>query len=203
MLSPVQQKVMLEGVFERLAAYGQIDPHLLTQILPLLEFRSFRKKEKILEIGQIDPYFNLVCQGLVRKYVVIGKKEITLQLATEGHYVHSELSFFRSLPATVTIEALEPTILVGITRANMEMLFQLDPAFEHLGRLMVNDMFMRKDARYYAQLKYNTNERFLRYMEHHSEMVQRVPQKYLASYLNMKPETFSRLKHLLRKKKST
>lgn len=203
MLSPVKQKAILESVFERLSQYLPIDRDLFQRMTNHLTFRSFHKKEKILEIGQVDDYFNMVCVGLVRKYVVIGKKEVTLQLATEGHYVHSELSFFRAQPAIVIIEALEPTVLVGVTREQMEALYQLDPIFEKLGRLMINDMFMRKDYRYYAQLKYNTNERFLRYMEHHSDMVQRVPQKYLASYLNMKPETFSRLKHLIRKKKST
>lgn len=65
---------------------------------------------------------------------------------------------------------------------------------------MVTQMFMKKDIRYYEQLQMTTRERFLAYVTNHPHMLQRVPQKILASYLNIKPETFSRLKHLLRKK---
>jgi CRP-like cAMP-binding protein len=49
-------------------------------------------------------------------------------------------------------------------------------------------------------MRLDTRERFLQFVERNPELVQRVPQKYLASYLNMKPETFSRLKHLLKKR---
>lgn len=194
---------MLKQVYEILSAYMSIDMAEFERMTPYLEFRTFQKKDLILAVGEVDPYFNLVAIGLVRKYLHIGKKEVTLQLATEGHYIHSELSFFRDIPSTVNLEALESSVLISITRRNMEALFELGPVFERLGRMMINDMFIRKDYRYYVQLKYNTNERFLRYMEHHSDMLQRVTQKYLASYLNIKPETFSRLKHLMRKKRSS
>jgi hypothetical protein len=63
-------------------------------------------------------------------------------------------------------------------------------------------MFIKKDKRDFKQLNTTTRERFLEYMQTHPDMLQRVPQKYLASYLNIKPETFSRLKHLLRPKRN-
>jgi CRP-like cAMP-binding protein len=202
MKDPIQVN-MLKQVYEMLSAYVAMDMTEFQRMVPYLEFRTFKKKDLILQVGEVDPYFNLVAVGLVRKYLNIGKKEVTLQLATEGHYIHSELSFFRGIPSTVNLEALESSVLISITRSHMEALYLLGPVFERLGRMMINDMFIRKDYRYYVQLKYNTNERFLRYMEHHADMLQRVPQKYLASYLNIKPETFSRLKHLMRKKKTS
>ena len=67
------------------------------------------------------------------------------------------------------------------------------------GRLLISDLFIKKDNRYYHQLIKNTRERFLDYVRTHPQMLQRVPQKYIASYLNIKPETFSRLKHLVRR----
>jgi CRP-like cAMP-binding protein len=74
------------------------------------------------------------------------------------------------------------------------------PAVETLAGAIVMQMFIKKDARYFDQLKKTTRERFLEYITNHPEMLQRVPQKILASYLNIKPETFSRLKHLLQKR---
>ncbi len=74
------------------------------------------------------------------------------------------------------------------------------PGFERLGRLMISDLFIKSDNRYFNQLRKSTRERFLEYVRNHPDMVQRVPQKHLASFLNIKPETFSRLKHLTRGK---
>jgi hypothetical protein len=75
------------------------------------------------------------------------------------------------------------------------------PEFEAMGRAIIMEMFIKKDARSLDQLKTPTRERFLEYINTHPEMLMRVPQKVLASYLNIKPETFSRLKHLLLQKK--
>jgi hypothetical protein len=81
------------------------------------------------------------------------------------------------------------------------MIYEKYPKTEKLGRMIITEMFIKKDQRDFRQLNTTTRERFLDYMHNHPDMLQRVPQKYLASYLNIKPETFSRLKHLLRPKK--
>jgi hypothetical protein len=76
------------------------------------------------------------------------------------------------------------------------------PGAEELARSIITQMFIKKDNRYMEQLNITTRERFLQYMNNHPHMLQRVPQKILASYLNIKPETFSRLKHLVKNKPS-
>ena len=98
------------------------------------------------------------------------------------------------------METIEPTVFFSITYESLQQLYDLSPKVERLGRIMISDLFIKKDNRYFDQLKKSTRERFLDYIRSHPQMLQRVPQKYIASYLNIKPETFSRLKHLLRKK---
>ena len=127
--------------------------------------------------------------------------EVTLQLATEGHIIQSEISFHRREPSDVVIQTLEPTVLVSVQYDRMQAALNLVPEAEALGRAMIMQMFIKKDARYFEQLNTSTRDRFLEYMNNHPHMLQRVPQKILASYLNIKPETFSRLKHLLFQKK--
>jgi len=67
-----------------------------------------------------------------------------------------------------------------------------------LGRLITLDWLLQKEIWEHERLRHEPRDRFIRFMNENSELVQRVQQKYLASYLNMKPETFSRYKHLLR-----
>ena len=166
--------------------------------LPFLEVRSFVKGEEVLQYGQTEDYLNLVAKGLIRKYVLVGKNDKTLQLAVEGHLIHSEVSFHTRLPSTVTIQAIEPSVLVSIRFDKVQFVFDNIPVAEQIGREMMTDMFIKKDTRYLSQLNYTTRQRFLHYLRHHQHMLKRVPQKILASYLEIKPETFSRLKHLLK-----
>lgn len=169
---------------------------------PYFELRSFDKKSVVTPMGEHEEYINIVAKGLARKYVRLKKGEVTMQIAPEGHMIHAECSFHHREPSALVVETIEATTFVSISHANLQKLFEDHPRTEQLGRLFVTEMFIIKDRRYFELLKKSTREIFLDYMSSHPHMLQRVPQKYLASYLNIKPETFSRLKHLLRRKKA-
>lgn len=177
----------------------EFSPADLQALLQYCQVRKFTRKVKLLEEGEVDDFLNIVLSGLVRKYVRSNTKEQTLQLATEGHVVHSELSFLTRKPSLAVLETLEPTILLSLRFDKMEEALERFPQGERMGRLMLTAMYVKKDERRYARASKTVRELFLDYIAHHPHMLQRVPQKYLASYLNIKPETFSRLKHLGRK----
>ncbi len=178
--------------------YIKISEQDFNQFLPFFEVRTFAKREEVLRYGQTDDYLNLVVKGLLRKYVLVGKNEKTLQLAIEGKVIQSEISFHKRIPSTVIIETIEPSVLVSMRYDKVQQVLDNIPAAEQIGREMMTYLFIKKDARYFAQLNNTTRQRFLHYVKSHPQMLQRVPQKVLASYLEIKPETFSRLKHLLK-----
>jgi CRP-like cAMP-binding protein len=199
-------------------AFADIDPNLfdyaqrylgrfmpitreeLIELLQYCEIRKFDKRAIIVRVGEVDNYLNLVVKGLIRKYLPVRKDEVILQLATEGHVVQSEISFLTKSPSMVVVETLEPTILLSLTHDKMEEALDKFPKGERLGRMIISGMYIKKDENRYNRLSKSTRERFFDYVDHHQHMLQRVPQKYLASYLNIKPETFSRLKALLAKR---
>ena len=169
-------------------------------LLPYFEIREFAKKAQVVKAGEIDRYFNIILKGLVRKYTIVGKKDVTLQLSIEGQMIHSEISFNTQTPSDTIVEAIEPTVFLSMNYDNLQTVYEKFPKIEKLGRLLITYMFIKKDFRNFSQLKKTTRERFIDYMQSHPDMLQRVPQKYIASYLNIKPETFSRLKHLMKQK---
>lgn len=170
-------------------------------LVPFWKIRHFNKKKRIVDVGEVENYFNIILKGLARKYVVTGKKEVTQQLAVEEDVLYSEISFHTRTPSPVIIEAIEPTILISISYEDAEQIYLKMPKAERLGRLILSDRFIKQDERDFTYLNKTTRERFMDFVETQAHMLQRVPQKYIASYLNIKPETFSRLKHLLRKKR--
>lgn len=185
-------------IYKFIRQYVKLTEQDFNHFLPYFEVRSYSKREEVLRYGETDDYLNLVVKGLLRKYIQVGKNEKTLQLAPEGKVIQSELSFHTRVPSTVIIEALEPSILVSIQYINVQYVLENIPQAELLGREMITYLFIKKDAKYFAQLNNSTRQRFLHYLKNHPQMLQRVPQKILASYLEIKPETFSRLKHLLK-----
>ena len=167
-------------------------------IFPYITVRKYQKKQIITEAGKIENYFNFIVKGLARKYYKKGKEEINTQISFEGHIIHAQESFHSRTPSEYCIEAIEPTSLVSITYDNLEKIYARSGKMEHLGRLIITYTMVIKD-RWQMQLVMHTpRERFIHFVHRNPELLQRVPQKYLASYLNIKPETFSRFKHLVR-----
>ncbi|MCB0716534.1 MAG: Crp/Fnr family transcriptional regulator [Chitinophagaceae bacterium] len=174
------------------------DAEFEEQLLPVLEERSFAKKEVVIKAGVVENYLNFVVKGLLRKYYKKGKQEIITQISNEGHIIHCQESFHSRQPSEYFIQAIEPSTVVSITYDNMENAFASSQRMEHLGRLVITYTMVIKDRWQMRMVKMTPRERFINFVTRHPEFMQRVPQKYLASFLNIKPETFSRFKHLLK-----
>jgi CRP-like cAMP-binding protein len=116
----------------------------------------------------------------------------------EGHIILSQESFHSRMPSEYFVETIEPSVLISIRFDDLEELYNSSKKMEHLGRLVITHTMMIKDRWQMQMVKMTPRERFLNFVMKNPDLLQRVPQKYLASYLNIKPETFSRFKHLLR-----
>jgi CRP-like cAMP-binding protein len=165
-----------------------------------VEIRNFKKKEKIISPGETETYLNLIVNGLVRKYFLKGTEEKITYIAKENFLVNSMGSFLSGSPSIYFVEAIEPTTLLSIKKQDLESLYDTHHNIERLSRLVLTSLFIQREKQDYDQIRLSVRERFIQFMQNNSDLLQRVPQKYLASYLNIKPETFSRMKHLMKKK---
>jgi CRP-like cAMP-binding protein len=179
------------------------DEEFNREVLPVLKVRKFAKKETMTAAGEVENYFNFIVKGLARKFYVKGHQEINTQISFEGQMLLSQESFHSRQPSEYIIEAIEPTTVVSIDHDDLERLYTSSHRMEHLGRLIVTYSMVIKDRWQMQLVKMTPRERFLNFVNRNPELMQRVPQKFLASYLNIKPETFSRFKHLLRPQKKT
>jgi CRP-like cAMP-binding protein len=173
------------------------DEDYLKCILPIAKTRRFGKREIVTKAGEVENYFNFIVKGLVRKYYRKNIQEINTQISLEGHIILSQESFHSRIPSEYFIETIEPSVFISIQYDDLEKLYSLSKKMEHLGRLVITHTMMIKDRWQMQMVKMTPRERFLNFVMKNPELLQRVPQKYLASYLNIKPETFSRFKHML------
>lgn len=167
-------------------------------ILPCVIKRRFEKKSIITLAGEIENYMNFIDKGLVRKFYKRENEEINTQISHEGHIIHAQESFHSRTPSEYTIEAIEPVELTSITYECLEKIYSSSEKMQQLGRLVITATMVLKDKWQSQLVKLSPRERFINFVTRHPELMQRVPQKYLASYLNIKPETFSRFKHMVK-----
>ena len=186
---------MLDALRQYISGFVSLINEEFTLLANTLVIRSFEKKELLLNAGEVENYLNFVVKGLVRKYFLKGRTEVITQIAREGELVNSSASFLAGTPSPYVVETLEPSTFLSITRQQLEKLYEESPRIERLGRIAITHLFLQREEWEHECLRLDTRERFMHFVKNNPDLVQRVPQKFLASYLNMKPETFSRLKH--------
>ena len=192
-----QNKVM-NRLYEYIQRFAVVSQQEFEQIHALLELKRYDKKVTLTQKGQVESYLYMVNEGLIRKYFYKGKHEMITQIAKEGEMVCSSVSFLAQEPSEYVVETLEPSTVYAISHGNMQKLYGMGNKWERLGRLIILDWLLQKEIWDYDRIRQEPRERFKHFMRENNDLVQRVPQKYLASYLNMKPETFSRYKHFLK-----
>lgn len=194
---------MVKALKEYLARFIDLTDEEVELLSSIAEVRTYDKKVKLIDQGENENYFNFIIKGLARKYFYKGDEEIITQLAKEGELISSSVSFLSGDKSLYVVETIEPTTFLSFSRENIEKLYAADKKWQRLGRLIITDLFLQKESWDLERILYSTQERFVRFLSTNSNLFQRVPQKYLASYLNIQPETFSRLKHLLRTRTTT
>ena len=197
------EKVQLDKLEKLFNSFVFLTKEEFQLLLSYCEVRHYEKGDIIICEGETEQFMNIVLMGLVIKYLRLNNHSSVLQLAVENHIINSEISFLQQTPSQVFLEAIEPTTLLSLHYDKRQQLLIDFSKGEEMSRKMMEAMYVRKDERKNRMKRMTIREQFLYYIDRNPDMLQRVPQKYLASYLNIKPETFSRLKHLVAKKAKT
>lgn len=193
---------MYEPLLQFLRKFSPVsEEQFIEDVVPFIEVLHFEKKKRALDRGEVDRYIHVIREGLMRKFFVRGEDEVVTLLAREGQVIHSSISYYNQTPSEFIIETLEPTTTLSLSFTNLEKLLNRKPEMERLGRMMMTYFFLQREYAELTKLKLPPRDRFLKFVEDNPDLLQRVPQKILASYLDIQPETFSRMKHLLMKNK--
>ena len=144
--------------------------------------------------GDIEHNIYFIAKGILRKYFQRSRIQIVTSFYKENDICLSALSYFSLKPSTITIETIEPTICVGIKKSDLKELMTQLPLAEKIFRGILSSLYEKKDAEQINNLRYSKKERFLLLCEKQPNLLQRVPQKQLASYLEITPEIFCRMK---------
>ncbi|MBL4734529.1 MAG: Crp/Fnr family transcriptional regulator [Flavobacteriales bacterium] len=155
---------------------------------------DYEANENIVKEGQIVNYQIFIAQGITRTFYLKDGKEITVEFSFENSFASAYPSFFTGNVSRCYMAALEPVKAYKISKESLYELYDNHKLGERLGRIIVEKKFLIKEDREATLLLDSPKERFMWLQEYHKDWIQRIPQQYLASYIGISPETYSRYK---------
>jgi len=161
-----------------------------------------KKKTLLLRQGEVCRFEAYIVKGCVKKYYIDENgDQVILQFAVEDWWISDIGSFSEQRPSNLFIEAFEDTELLTIDFDSKQKLFTEIPNLERVFRIMVQRAYSVLESRFYATVSHSAESRYLEFLSKYPTIPQRVPQQQIASYLGITPESLSRIKkRLLRKK---
>lgn len=160
---------------------------------------KIKKGKILLHEGEVCRNLWFLSDGLLRSYHHIGDKEITCRIMFTNHIVIAPGSFFKQTPATESIEALTDCIVVTLSFVNLQNIYEKFPEFNYHTRLITEDYFYKQEQRLYMLRRHNAADKYNYFLKNYGDYLKEIPQKYIASFLNIARETFSRTRNRLSK----
>ena len=164
---------------------------LLEEILVPMKFA---KGEKILDEGETCQNIYWIVKGLVRQFYYKNKKELTEYMATENTICMSIESLFRETPSRQIIQALEPTVLYALPMHDLEAVSMKSVNIQMLYRKILEESLIISQQRADMLRFESAQDRYQKLVKTSPQLVLRAPLVYIASYLQMTPETLSRVR---------
>ena len=156
--------------------------------------KTLERNELLSDIGQIERHLYWVLEGTIKICYLVDGEEICAGFCYPNTLVCSYPSFVSEKPAEYCIQAITPCRLIGISRQHFYAAIEENIKLERAWRKMTEQALLGKIEREVDLISFSPEERFVRLWERSPHLFQLVPQKYIASYLRMTPETFSRIK---------
>jgi CRP-like cAMP-binding protein len=161
----------------------------------ILKPKKFRKRQYLLEEGEICKQGGFIVKGAMRQYSVDDKgTEHIIQLLLENSWAGDRESFTKETPSLYYIDAWEETEVLLITKNNFDAMHRI-PAVAKMDSIIINRHVAELQRRVRDTISLTAEERYENLMQIHPEFIQRFPQRLIASYLGITKETLSRLRH--------
>ena len=187
-------ELLYKNIYEKINLTEDEFNYCKTLFLP----KKLRKRQYILQEGDVCKYQAFVEKGILRSYSIDERgNEHILQFASEGWWIADLSSFLTGEPSVFNIDALEDAELLLITKPSWELLMQKIPRLEHYFRILIQNHLISTQKRLMQSLSEQAEERYIRFSKTYPECMQRVPQHMIASYLGISRETLSRIRKQL------
>lgn len=165
------------------------------------ETKNYKAKTIILNAGEVCKHSYFVNSGLLRSFTINDNiVEHVLSFACEGWWIGDMYSLLSQKPGNLFVEVMEDSEVVLLSKENQEKLYTEIPKLERFFRILTEKSLVANQERLMDSLSLTAEERFEKFCKKYPTLIQKVPQKQIASYIGVTPEFFSKMKSKLLRK---
>lgn len=169
--------------------------------LSLLKYRKVRRRQYILQAGDVCRYETFIIKGCMRSYFIDEDgTEHVIMFAIENGWLGDGLSFNHGIPSEVNIDALEASDIFQIDKPSLESLYEKVPRFERFFRVKFQKAFLAEQQRVICNFTKSAQDRYLTFLKRFSGLEERIPQHQIASFLGITPQFLSQVRSMALRK---
>ncbi len=188
-------------ILENIAKQITLTPEEQELFLSKTEVRQYKAKTILLNSGEICKYSYFVNSGILRSFNINDNiVEHVMAFACSGWWIGDMYSLLSQKPGNLFVETLEDSEVVLLSKENQEILYREIPKLERFFRILTENSLVANQERLMDNLSLTAEERFEKFCNKHHDLIQKVPQKQIASYIGVTPEFFSKMKSKLLRK---
>ena len=178
--------------------YFEASIEVWRSFVDLCEEVHFKKNEKIKEVGKTAKYGYFLIRGACGLFVWKENNFICTDLILENNFFADDISLLSGKPSQIEIVALENSTILQISKSNIDLL-KKTPMGNMLFLAGEENSTIEKQTQQIEMMTLTAEERYLNLMKNHPEIIQRIHQKHIASYLGITTQSLSRIRKKLLK----
>ena len=188
-------------VLQNVSRHITLDKEEISYFTSLLSHKEVRRKEFLLQAGAVAKHINFIHSGALKAYYMdVKSDENIIMLAVDDWWITDMYSFTSGNPAIQYISAIEDSVVYQLQKNDFDQLLVKIPAFERFFRILMQNAYIREQLRVIQNLSMPAEERYLNFLKKYPQLVQRVTQKQIASYIGVSPEFLSAMRRRMQKK---
>lgn len=165
-----------------------------------LVFKTLPEKEFLIKTGQVIRYLPFINKGLLVNYRLDENGDHhVIQIRGTGSWLGDIYSFFSGNPTTFNIQAFQPTELLMVNHETFEFMINEYPVYERFFRLAIQDSYINTLGQVFNLHSLSAEERYIELIEKVPSLLDDIPHYLIASYLNIRPQSLSRIRKKLQK----
>jgi len=183
-------------IIDSITRHIQLSADEQQHFMSLLQSKSYKRKQFILQQGEICKYSTFVIKGCLRGFTIDQNgDEHVINFAPVGWWIADMYSLLTQKPGVLNIEAMDDTDVLLLSKANQEKLYHEIPQFERFFRIITENSLVAYQQRLIDNLSLTAEERYHNFCRRYPTLIYSLPKKQIASYIGVTPEFFSRMQH--------
>jgi len=183
--------ILVKHIFD---PYFEAPIEIWESFASFLKLNKYKKNEIIKEENKIEKSLNIIVEGSAGIFLWKENARVCTDLCYENEFFGDYMSFLMQKPTALFTQAIEPISMLSISHRDLNNLYRKSEIGAQIGRIASESLFVHKQEQQIDLLTLTAEERYLKLLKKQPKIVQRTPQKHIASYLGITPESFSRVR---------